>query len=77
MDPRWQPPSDHRRHPDELPAEARGLFAAGWYATRDECQLVHPGDQTRQRVSIETWRALRELGASVPAKLVLQEPLAG
>lgn len=74
MDPRWQPPLDHPRSPDLVPAEARGLFAGGWYATRDECRLVHPVEQIEQIVSPETWRALRELGASVPVKLVLQDP---
>lgn len=74
MDPRWQPPLDARPSPDELSPEARGLFAAGWYATRDECRLVHPSDQTEQLVSPETWRALRELGANVPVKLVPQAP---
>ena len=73
MDPRWQPNLPHRPSPEALSAEARGLFAAGWYATRDECRLVHPVDQTEQMVSPETWRALRELGASVPVKVVVQE----
>ncbi|TFZ06328.1 hypothetical protein EZ313_06690 [Ramlibacter henchirensis] len=72
MDPRRQPPLDHRPSPDDLSSEARGLFAAGWYATRDEGRLVHPADQTEQLVSPETWRALRELGASVPVKVVVQ-----
>ncbi len=72
MDTRWQPPLDHRPSPDELTSEARGLFAAGWYATRDECRLVHPLERSEQLVSPETWRALRELGANVPVKVVMQ-----
>jgi hypothetical protein len=72
MDTRWQPPLDHPSLADTLSPEARGLFAAGWYATRDECRLVHPAEQTEQMVSPETWRALRELGASVPVRLVPQ-----
>ncbi|WBY02344.1 hypothetical protein PE066_02085 [Ramlibacter tataouinensis] len=57
------------RHPDpgaepipiEPDREARGLFAAGWYATRDEGRLVHPAEQTEQFVSAATWRMLRQL----------------
>jgi hypothetical protein len=74
MDPRWQPPLDHKPSPDDMNPEARGLFAAGWYATRDEGRVVHPSDQTEQQVSPETWRALRELGASVPVRTVVQAP---
>ncbi len=72
MDPRWQPPLDHRPNPEALTAEARGLFAAGWYATRDECRLVNPADGQEQLVSPQTWRALRELGANVPVRTVIQ-----
>lgn len=60
-------------HPDLLSAEARGLFAAGWYATRDEGRLVHPLEQTEQTVSPDTWRALRELDARVPVNAPLEE----
>ena len=69
MDPhqRPSPPS-----PDDLSSEVRGLFAAGWYATRDEGRLVHPVDQTEQLVSSETWRALRELASSAPVDALLQ-----
>lgn len=59
-----QPPPGPRPLPDGLSAEARGLFAAGWYATRDEGRVVHPADQIEQFVSAETWRALRELGTA-------------
>lgn len=72
MDPRWPPPLDHEPSPDDMNPEARGLFAGGWYAMRDEGRVVHPGDQTEQRVSPETWRALRELGASAPVHAVSQ-----
>ena len=72
MDTRWQPPLDHPSQGGTLSSEARGLFAAGWYATRDECRLVHPTEQTEQMVSPETWRALRDLGANVPVRLVPQ-----
>jgi len=58
--------------PDELNSEARGLFAGGWYATRDEGRVVHPLEQTEQLVSAETWRALRELAASTPVSAMLQ-----
>jgi hypothetical protein len=61
LPPRESPPSP------ELNSEARGLFAAGWYATRDEGRVVHPVEQTEQLVSPETWRALRELAAGAPA----------
>ena len=74
MDPRWQPALDHLPSPEPLSPEARGLFAAGWYATRDECRLVHPVDRSEQLVSPQTWRALRELGANVPVKLQVQAP---
>ena len=47
--------------PDKSSAEARGLFAAGWYATRDESRVVHPADQIELLVSVEVWRALRVL----------------
>ena len=69
MDPhqRPSPPS-----PDDLSSEARGLFAAGWYATREEGRLVHPVEQTEQLVSSETWRALRELASSAPVDALLQ-----
>lgn len=66
MDPR-QAPTDSPPHPDDLSSEARGLFAGGWYATREEGRVVHPAEQTEQRVSPETWRALRELAAGAPA----------
>lgn len=72
MDPRWQPPLDHCPSPTDPSPEARALFAAGWYATRDECRLVNPADRAEQLVSPETWRALRELGANVPVKRVAQ-----
>ena len=55
----------------ELTPEARGLFAAGWYATRDEGHVVHPVEQTEQLVSSETWRALRELASSAPVSALL------
>jgi hypothetical protein len=64
--PPQSPPS-----PDQLNSEARGLFAAGWYATRDEGRVVHPAEQTEQRVSSETWRALRELASSTPVRAAL------
>ena len=69
MDSRWQPNLDHP--PSEVPttAEARGLFAAGWYAVDAECRVINLTDQSQQMVSPETWRALRELGALVPAQL--------
>ncbi|WP_332815455.1 hypothetical protein [Ramlibacter sp.] len=59
-----QPDSGPRPVPSELNAQARGLFAAGWYATRDEGRVVHPADQTEQIVSMATWRSLRELGTA-------------
>ena len=58
--------------PDQLNSEARGLFAAGWYATRDEGRVVHPVEQTEQLVSSETWRALRELAFSTPVSALVQ-----
>lgn len=74
MDPRLQPPLEQGLPPEQLSVETRGLFAAGWYATRDECRLVHPLERTEQLVSPQTWRALRELTASVPVKTVVQAP---
>ena len=74
MDARWQLPPDARPGPEHLSSEARGLFAAGWYATRDEGRLVHPVEQTELLVSSETWLALRELAASTPVTLVPPEP---
>jgi len=56
----------------ELNSEARGLFAAGWYATRDEGRVVHPVEQTEQLVSPDTWRALRELASSAPVRALVQ-----
>ena len=64
-------PSTSPPSPDELSSEARGLFAAGWYATRDEGRVVHPVEQTEQLVSSETWRALRELASSAPVSAAL------
>lgn len=69
MDPRWQPHLDHPPGLDLPTLEARGLFAAGWHAAAEECRIVRLVDQAQQLVSPQTWRALRELGASVPAKL--------
>jgi hypothetical protein len=66
---------DHPQSAEAPTREARGLFAAGWYATRDECRLVHPAEQIEQMVAPETWRALRELGASVPTQLRVQQPV--
>lgn len=73
MDPRLQAPPDPPSA-ERLTSQARGLFAAGWYATRDECRLVHPVERTEQLVSPETWRALRRLAARVPVKVAVQEP---
>lgn len=70
MDP--QPHSPSPPGPEDLSSEARGLFAAGWYATREEGRVVHPADQTEQLVSPETWRALRKLAASAPVRAALQ-----
>ncbi len=58
-----KPASGPRPFPGGLNAEARGLFAAGWYATREEGRVVRPADQIEQIVSTDTWRSLRELGA--------------
>ena len=58
---------------DSPAREARGLFAAGWYATREEGRLVHPAEQTEQTVSPEVGRALRELGAGATAAPVVHE----
>lgn len=74
MEPSWQLPPDARPGPEHLSSEARGLFAAGWYATRDEGRLVHPVEQTELLVSSETWLALRELGASTPVTQAPPEP---
>jgi len=64
-------PHAHALAPEDITPEARGLFAAGWYATREECRLVHPADHKEQVVSPQTWRALRELGAGTAAKPTL------
>lgn len=64
-------PTESPTSPDHLNSEARGLFAAGWYATRDEGRVVHPVEQTEQLVSSETWRALRELASSAPVRAAL------
>jgi hypothetical protein len=77
MDTRWQPPLDHAPASIEPNAEARGLFAGGWIATRDECRVVNPADRSEQVVSPETWRALRELDAGVPVRLTPQEQALG
>lgn len=66
-DPRRLPPGDDLAGMQAHDAEARGLFAAGWYATRDEGRLVHPAEQTELHVSPQTWRALRELGTPAAA----------
>jgi hypothetical protein len=73
MDATRPPALDARPCPDELTSEARGLFAGGWYATRDEGRLVHLVDQVEQIVSARTWRALRELGAGAPSATVPQQ----
>lgn len=73
MDIRWQPHLDQPLDPERLTPEARGLFAGGWLATRDECRLVHPGEQREQLVSHEVWRELRDLAAHVPTRIVVQE----
>jgi hypothetical protein len=69
MDPRWQPYLDHPHFDIPTTAEARGLFAAGWHAVDAECRIINLTDQSQQMVAPETWRALRELGVSVPAQL--------
>lgn len=69
MDPRWQPNLDHPPGADLATPEARGLFAAGWHADSQECRIVNLTDQAQQLVSPQTWRALRELSASVPVHL--------
>jgi hypothetical protein len=69
MDPRWQPHLEHPPGLDLSTPEARGLFAAGWHADSAECRIVNLADQSQQLVSPETWRALRELNASVPVQL--------
>jgi hypothetical protein len=69
MDPRWQPNLDHPAGADLPTPEARGLFAAGWHADAQECRIVNLTDQEQQLVSPQTWRALRELSASVPVQL--------
>ena len=56
-----QPASGPRSLPGASSAQARGLFAAGWDATRDEGRVVRPADQIEQIVSADTWRSLREL----------------
>lgn len=73
MDPRPTSPLEDKPSPDDMNPEARGLFAGGWYATRDEGRVVHPGEQTEQRVSPETWRALRELGTNVPVRSAMAQ----
>jgi hypothetical protein len=73
MDTRWQPHLDQPLDPERLSAEARGLFASGWYAMRDECRLVHPGEQREQLVSHHVWRELRDLAAHVPTRVLVQE----
>lgn len=69
MDQRWQPHLEHPPGLDVPTPEARGLFAAGWHAALEEGKIVNLADQSLQLVSPETWRALRELTASVPAQL--------
>ncbi len=48
--------------------EARGLFAAGWHAGAQECRIVNLASQLQQIVSPETWHAMRDLSARVPAQ---------
>jgi hypothetical protein len=74
MDTRWQPPLHHPAAPDGAGPEARGLFAAGWCAGREECRLVHPGLGEEQLVAPEVWRALRALTDQVPVHLLAQAP---
>ena len=69
MDPRWHPHLEHPPGPDTPTPEARGLYAAGWHAAAAECRIVNLADRSEQMVSPQTWRALRELHASVPAHL--------
>ena len=69
MDPHWQPHLDHPAGTVAVTQEARGLFAAGWHAGADECRIVNLASQLQQLVSPETWHAMRELSASVPAQL--------
>lgn len=71
-DPRRHAANEPATGRQDLSAEARGLFAAGWYATREEGRLVHPLDRTEQIVSPQTWRALRELASSAPMTAMLQ-----
>jgi len=74
MDTRYQPPLEHPPSPEAISPEARGLFASGWCATTEECRITHLADQSQQLVSPHTWRALRELGASIPVQLRAQSP---
>lgn len=69
MDSRWQPHLEHPAATVPVTQEARGLFAAGWHAGADEGRIVNLSSQVQQIVSPETWHALRELNASVPAQL--------
>jgi hypothetical protein len=69
MDKRWQPPLAHPAASSPPTAEARGFFAAGWHAAGEECWLVNLADHSRQLVSPQTWSAVRELAAVVPAQL--------
>jgi hypothetical protein len=73
MDTNWQPHLDQPLDPDALTREARGLFAGGWLASRDECRLVHPGEQREQLVSHQVWREVRDLAAHVPVRVMPQE----
>lgn len=65
----WQPNLEHPAADIVVTQEARGLFAAGWHAGADECRIVNLANQAQQLVSPQTWQAMRELGASVPAQL--------
>ncbi|MDB5947133.1 MAG: hypothetical protein JWQ33_2159 [Ramlibacter sp.] len=69
MDPHWQPHLEHPPTAVAVTQEARGLFAAGWHAGADECRIVNLASQLQQIVSPQTWHAMRELSASVPAHL--------
>jgi hypothetical protein len=69
MQTQWQPNLEHPAATVPVTQEARGLFAAGWHAGADEGRIVNLATQMQQIVSTETWHAMRELSASVPAQL--------
>jgi hypothetical protein len=70
MDPRWQPDLGPMNTGTATP-EACALLAAGWRAQPEECR-ISAGEGQARLVALDTWHALRDRCAFVPARVQMQ-----